>query len=416
MAEAGESRAARRRRARDARLVSDESGPLSGWALAAGCTAVVALAIKLLIAGRTYGTNDVLYWEYFVATLHRAGGLGLYHQVGIFNHPPFMIHALGALDALASLSGGPFRFWLRVPAIFADLGSVVLVWKLLQPWRRAATHPAALMLLAAAPASVMISGFHGNTDPVMVFFVLLSVFLWERRRQPWAAGLALGMAMNIKVVPVIFLPVIWFAIADRRARLAYLAAAGAAVLVGSLPYLLQDPVFIIRRVLGYGSLYGHWGLSRLTGFLPPAWLVLDQAYARFGKYLVLGVIAVVCAWMNRGRYTPPFFLQYGIVAFLFLALTPGFGVQYLAWLVPWAVGAGFAWAALYYAASGLFLFLVYNFWAQSFPWYLANSDRVGDWRGAVIGFELACWVSVVVVLACLLKRVARARTGGEAPA
>ena len=31
-----------------------------------------------------------------------------------------------------------------------------------------------LVLMAAASASIMISGFHGNTDPEMMFFVLLS--------------------------------------------------------------------------------------------------------------------------------------------------------------------------------------------------------------------------------------------------
>ena len=49
---------------------------------------------------------------------------------------------------------------------------------------------ARVLLLAVAPISIMVSGFHGNTDPLMVFLVLLSVYLLEARRSTWRAGVA----------------------------------------------------------------------------------------------------------------------------------------------------------------------------------------------------------------------------------
>jgi len=107
--------------------------------------------------------------------------------------------------------------------------------------------------------------------------------------------------------------------------------------------------------------------------------------------------------MNRLLPKPPLFLQCGLVAFLFLALTPGFGVQYLAWLVPWVVALGLGATLAYYLASGVFLFVVYTFWSRGFPWHFANAIEVGEWRGWIVYLEVLCWLSVVLITAVYLK-------------
>lgn len=373
-----------------------------------GLVALLACMVKLRIASTTIGTNDVLRWETFLTTLRASGGIGLYQLVGYFNHPPFMIHALFGMDALTSLMGMAFPFWLRVPAIIADLVSLVLVWKLIQPHWNGHQAAIALGLLAAAPPSILISGFHGNTDPVMICFVLLSVYLLDRRGWVWAAGIAFGMSMNIKVVPIIFIPVLLLYLPTFRQQAIFSLCAAATFAVGSVPYLFQEPEFIVRRVFGYDSLYGLWGLSRLLVFgseTTGGLAVLNTVYASTGKYLVLGIIVALAWWMHRYRPKISLFQQCGLTALVFMVFTPGFGVQYLAWLVPWVVGGG-VWAALgYYITSGTFLALVYTFWAGEFPWYLADADApgVGDWTGFVIYFELACWAAVVVVLGLCFK-------------
>jgi hypothetical protein len=65
-------------------------------------------------------------------------------------------------------------------------------------------------------------------------------------------------------------------------------------------------------------------------------------------------------------------------------------------LGPWA-------ATLYYGASGLFLFLVYSLWSQQFPWYVADSNLVGDYLGYLDHFQLLCWLSVVAMLALSIR-------------
>ena len=403
---------------------------------------LTAAALKLWLALTTYGTSDVWYWEVYLATTRELGAIALYHTDEHFNHPPFTTHALLWLGALADLTRLPFPFWLRLPAIVADVVSVALAWRLLTHWRavlaepefsraraearpltgsgRTAMHVAllSLALLAAAPASVMVSGFHGNTDPVVMCFVLLAIVFWElRRRTPLGAalgaalaGAAFGMALNVKVIPLIFLPA-FFLYLGGWWRLLFLTCAALAVFAGSMPYLLQDPNIIAQKVLGYGSYYGHWGLSRLLFELAPSGgpaAQLDSAFQAYGRYVALGLPALAALLMNvphivGGWSRPPLYVQCGLATALFLVVTPGFGPQYIAWLVPWVPAAGAAIVAACYAVTGLFLFLVYDYWAGHFPWHTADARpyEFDWWPRAVVNVELIAWASVLLVAGAL---------------
>src|SRR5882724_7415941 len=113
--------------------------------------------------------------------------------------------------------------------------------------------------MVACPASIMISGYHGNTDSVMILFLLASVFLLNTTNHSWVAGMAFGMSLNIKVAPLIFIPVTFFYLPTLQQRAKFFGAAIIVFVVGSLSYIAQDPKVIARVVFGYGSLYGNWG-------------------------------------------------------------------------------------------------------------------------------------------------------------
>src|SRR5438552_14477294 len=97
------------------------------WTLLTAALAALAMGVKLLLALKTRGTNDVFYWQEFLDTMHRVGGIGVYYEIDYFNHPPFMLHVLQAMDRLAQATGLPFAFWLRVPAIVADSASLLVL-------------------------------------------------------------------------------------------------------------------------------------------------------------------------------------------------------------------------------------------------------------------------------------------------
>ena len=384
------------------------SRPQQTWLKYIVRAAAAAFAIKIYIALTTYGSNDVLSWELFIATKRLYGGMGLYYRVEQFNHPPFIIHLLSFLAFLQDSISFPFPFWLRLPAIFADLAAVILVRKILLVADLPKRDPLAVLLMALCPTSIMISGFHGNTDPLMIALLLLSVYLIEADAPSWIAGAAMGLATNVKVVPVVLLPVVLLYLPNSWARAKFLLGAAITVAITSLPYVFEDPFFIFIRVFGYGSLYGQWGLSRIFNLLVPHLspsLVLLQITA--GKILVVTAVVAASFWMNRRHGRPPLFVQVGFIMFVFMSLAPGFGIQYLAWLVPWVVGLGAGVTITYYLASGLFQFLVYTFWSGEFPWVFADSLVKGSWKGGLVVVEVMVWLVVVfitILYGCALKR------------
>ena len=392
-------------------------GPLTpAWRIAIGAAAAFAFALKLRLALTTYGTNDVYRYEEFAAAA-RLFGASVYRETWDFNHPASMIHGLRALAWVAERTRLPFAFWIRVPALFADLGCLVLLGRILEARLHERSIRWALLLFALAPPLLLISGFHGNTDTVMIFFLLLSIHLEERGANIALAGAAFGLSMCIKLVPIVAAPAIFFYLPSMRRRIAFFAAAGAALLICWSPYLFQEPRSILGQVFGYRSYYGHWGFSFLLSKLAlrlPAFAPLDQAFQRAGAPLLLASVGAVSWAMNRGSGPPRLYQQLGIVFFLFLSCSSGFGVQYLAWPAAWVVGLGALPAAIYFCCAGTFLFLVYNQWAQGLPWYIADSNRVGDYDGHLDGFQIACWLSVLMLLAVAVSQL-RARPASAEP-
>jgi len=397
------------------------------WLLIAA--AVFAFALKTTIAFTTYGTNDVMTFERDLAKFQAQGAASLYRE-GItyaspdgkrysnqpFIHPPFMLTVLGTWGLLAKLTGLPLGFWMRLTSSMADILSLVLVAKLLKALPRLKDTRLGLLALALCPVSIVISGFHGNTDPVMIGLVLLSVYWLETRRSLWMAGAAMGMALSIKIVPVIFIPAVLFCLPGMRQRARYLAAVATVFALSSLPYLIRDPILIGRTLLSYNSTPGLWGFSLLSVFFRDSatWGWLFRSYAAGGKILVLAAILCLSAAMNLRPNKPPLVLQCGAVAFLFLFLAPGFAMQYLAWLVPWVLALGIWPALVFYAVSGVFVVIVYNDWCGGFPWYAADVlFRPWEVRHAMLG--LLCWVAVAVMLALYLKQIfpRRSESGEE---
>jgi hypothetical protein len=383
--------------------------------------ALAAFLLKTAIAFTTYGSTDVLIFETDVAKMRRDGGLALYRD-GIstewcgqieqlacppFNHPPFMIQVLGGWAFLAHVSGLPFRFWLRLTCAVADLGSLALLVRLL---RRRLSEPqarVALLWFAASPIAILISGFHGNTDPILMFFMLLAIELIEGQRPAWLAGVALGVATDIKILPVLLTPAAVLSLPGTRRKLEFCVGAGAAFLVGSLPFLLMAPELVVTRVFGYSSQFGTWGLPLLALILREnarlSWV--GDLYVRHGKILSLCLVLGASLWPRPGSRRNVLFIQAGFLMFLFVSSIPGFGVQYLVWLVPWSVGLGFGPLAAYFIAGTAFLFGYYTTAAGAFPWYFANSLERSVWSGTVVGLGLICWVVVCSIAFIYARRL-----------
>jgi hypothetical protein len=359
-----------------------------------GSAALLALALKLVIAFNTLGTNDVVRFYQFAIALTEGGLEQTYRQHAEFNHPPLVAHYLTAIFRLCRLpvaeaAGISFPFLLRLPGIIADF---VVVWLFLrlkneEPQLRLPLW--ALLVFALSPVSIMVSGFHGNTDPVMALFLVLAAFAAVRSRPIWC-GIFLALSCQIKIIPVLLLPVfVFFWIQRGQLRFFSLPLVLTTAALWSEP-LFRFPLVFVRNVFGYGSFWGIWGITywlRQTGwseFSQADFQNLSSAQNLIATLLKLfiTVAIIIMAWRRRRiDSSRGFFASLAFAWLIFFAFSPGIGAQYLVWVAPFILLLSphfYLWST---AGSTLFLFFFYNTISSGFPWYYAisNGTRDAEW-------------------------------------
>jgi 4-amino-4-deoxy-L-arabinose transferase-like glycosyltransferase len=361
--------------------------------------AAVATILKLQIAARTFGTNDMVIWGVFAKGVRRFGPIGIYghhFEVSLYNHGPLAGWFLLAINWLLDHHVASFPFLIRLPACLADFVTALLVFELVRLVRAPRDAAVAAVLVIWSPVLFVISGFHGNTDPVFVMFALLSVYLLAVRGWALAAGVSFGIAVSIKLVPVVLVPV--FVVVLVRLgwrRVGSFVGGGAIVFL-----LLWVPVVVSRwhafrtQVLEYnGIAHRQWGLPQFLSWadLPgaAAWLA---GPGRFWILLVSGLTAAALVWRRPEALVP----AVGLSFVLFLVLSPAFGMQYLAWVVAAAYLIDTRIATGYNLAASAFVLVVYDHWNGARPWHWYHARAVAFWPRE-LELMLITWVFLAAV-------------------
>lgn len=350
---------------------------------------VVALAASILktwIAWTTLGTNDVIAFYQFARALETHGLAWTYEHSILFNHPPLMGYAL---QSLAWLSHQPFfqqnnitfPFLLRLPGIIADFGVVLLVLAVVRKYPELRPPSWALLLFAASPVSIMVTGFHGNTDSIMVLFLFLASVM-AVRGQPLACGVFLALSCQVKVIPLLFLPVFLFSWVEPRRLGVFLISFLLSFLLPCAEPILTSPASFFNNVFSYGSFWGIWGLTyflRITGiheFHRVSYFHLSEAQ----NVIIMALKAIlVCsifllAWRRKRMPSPALFTSIGYAWIIFFVVSPGVAAQYLVWPAPFILLLSSTFYGFFVLGSSTFLFALYTITSGGFPWYFANAS------------------------------------------
>ena len=405
-------------------LTSTGAGGWRGWVAAWAVVALLGIAARFWLAAVTWGTNDADSWCVFGHYINRWGLFFTMTWEVNLNHPPLPLYWAMVAYRCATPSGyweiEQFRpAWFpavfKLPVILADAGTC---WLLYRTWARRA-GPAVGAAVAAGYAwslcAILVSGYHCNTDGVYAYLCLLSVYCLEERRAWFAGGLALAAAINVKLTPVLLIPVLL--LSCRHWREAVRFAGGLVVgVIPFLPVLVVSGEYFYARAIRYNSNPENWGLIYLlmaaTGG-PPHDIANatvgaaagPQLFFAYGRHLLL---AAVAAWAVAGRR-----LQargradrydLGAVTFaLFLVLAPGFGLQYMVAVLPLLFASRPRWANGYGLAAGAFALVVY--WAQ---WpgkeWPPNSQFRGRFPWPAPLWGLAAWGLLVAYVVSTLVR------------
>lgn len=382
-----------------------------------GLALALALVLRLALAWWTVGSNDARIWKDFALYIRDYGLIRTYQEVPYFNHPPLV----GWFSWLALQLGDllPCRFIdvFKTPVVLSEVGCAWLLWRI---WLKEGEQKASqvLLLFAFNLVSILISSYHGNTDSLFATLCLASAYALSRERWLWA-GLALGAAINIKIVPLMLIPVFASTLPSRRALLHFIGGLALCALP-FLPVMWQAWPAFFRNVFAYNSIPFEWGVPLLIesteSTMPRLAHWLSQQYVPVARFVILGLMLLI-GGLQRWRRQLNVFEAGALALSVFLVLVPGFGVQYLVWPLPLLFAAHPRTAVKYSSYGGLFALLVYYlFWTGARPWF---SDFTGPFPLPAPFVGVLAWVVLIgyciVGFRKLLAHGGRARSA-EPPA
>ncbi len=366
---------------------------------------IVATILKLAWAATSAGSADSILFYQFAKNMDHTGLYSLYVHDPRFNHTPLTGNINYSLYFMAGGAFPMFAFLLRLMGIVADFAVVLGLMRM----RPVIGRPAAwaLALFAASPVSLVISGFHGNVDPVMIALMFFAAVACLNNRAI-LCGVLFGLACNIKIVPILFAPVFFFYWLHRRSAWQFVWPAAVLMIGGlSLP-LLQIPAAYLQNVFGYGSLWGVWGVtywlrqSEWDQVQKLGYIALSPIQTMIATGLKLGIVAGISAlaWRRRRLGGDAVFATLAGAWAVFFALVPGVGTQYLVWFAPFVLLLSTRWYVVLTFTSSLFIGVFYHLCSPNrFPWFVAV-PKTSD-------LALTCSVANLTWLAMIALLVAK---------
>lgn len=335
-----------------------------------GAAVVFAAALRIAINALSIGSEDARLWREFAQSIADVGVIQTYYARADFNHPPLMaLHGWLSLE-ISQLFQLRFAAVFKAPIIASDAFAAWLLWRI---WSQAGSATAARVVAAFGfnLVSISVGAYHCNTDCLLANLSLASAYALSRGHWRWA-GLLLGAAINVKLVPLMLIPVFALALPSRRALLEF----GLALVLCALPFA---PVAIfawsplVKNVVGYSSIPFQWGavhfMLETRKTLPTISAWLRDSYMPNARFFILGLMFVIGLAQRRFRTLNIF--ELGALALsTMMVFLPGFGIQYLAWPIGLLFAASYGWANCYALTGGAFAVLVYYlFWTGTRPWF-----------------------------------------------
>src|SRR5260370_12862480 len=148
-----------------------------------------------------------------------------YGYTGSISYLPFSAFIFAVTYQIYSLLGEPSRFLyyflLEQPMVFADVGTAIVLAKIILQSGDAKSARTAFLVWIYFPLGIIVSSMWGQLDPISLFLTLLAIYYFIGSK--WlTSALMLGFSIYLKTLPLVFLPVFLMQVrASRHVRLSY---------------------------------------------------------------------------------------------------------------------------------------------------------------------------------------------------
>lgn len=364
------------------------------------------LPMLLLPVGARY---DIESFRLVAEALLR--GEDVYTSAAYGRHPylPMQMYMIGAAWWAALNSKMPFPIWIKAVPVLADVGLTALIFVVYCRQGKLGTTAVTFALLYALnPISLLTSAYHGQFDSLTLLLLALSWAVWHFGRQINKSALLLGFSILNKTWPIVFLPIILLRLDDNRKRLKYSLITFVVVAISSTAYLFifkASTLPMLQWALLHTGVANQWGLSAILD-VAGNWLNSLSPIAEFyfqQRRIWLLLIGVLLLWWTRKQSALDALLTIILGEF---AITVGLGIQWLLWVVPFALLAGERRWLIWYSLTALILMVAQLYGIHLYPWaYTLWEEELGTMLIKIA--SIPAWVTVFI---WLISRMKNAKT------
>jgi len=374
------------------------SAPIVGMLLS-------GVLIRLAIIFVSDGSNDVRAWGRFASAVLDGGISKAYAMYPECNHPPLALWLSGVSLRISTATGIRFSIIFKIPSLLAETLTMVLLLKMSARLMPSRLGVWVLGAYTFTPLAILISAFHGNTDAICVSMTLLALYCIIMQRSA-ATGLSLAAAINIKLIPLLFAPLLALGCARKSgysasALVKFLGACA----VGVVPLVVAYSVspHFSSQVLKYSSVPDRWGiiylLLEIQRFEIGQQFFTDMkaAYRLNGRFIVPAITGLVGSMV---LFVPVGSLRHlaAIIACLFVILASGWGIQYLLYPLPFLLLSSPVLGLGYALFGGIFATCLYGrFLTRSYPLVTFHNQKLIGLLGV---FAILVWM---YLLFCVVR-------------
>ncbi len=206
------------------------------------------------------------------------------------------------------------------PYLFLKIIFIILDVAIVSPlFFLAKKNSQSAFIYALNPITIIVAVVHGQIDSIPMFLLLLGILLFVRKKII-SSVLVLSWAIYVKTWPLLFVVPI-FKRAKNKLLFIFLP------LIPTILTLIHSLIFpqtflsIFLKVKNHLGIPGEWGIGKI--FLNPRMVHLLSRFFIF--------IFAIFAFLRKDK---DMLKEILIIMLFFFVFTPTFGIQWIAWLVP----------------------------------------------------------------------------------
>ncbi|MCX7881531.1 MAG: hypothetical protein N2482_03440 [Patescibacteria group bacterium] len=255
--------------------------------------------------------------------------INIYPDVARIHHPyfPFFLYLETLAVYLNKFQINPV-FIIKIINNVFDLGNIYLVYLLSKKNKKTA------LFYALNPITILTSSFHGQFDVIPLFFLLLTVFLINKK--PILALLSYSFSIMIKTWPIFFFILFFKELKNKKIFLFVSLFPLFSVFVYSLIFN-TDFFTIFLTVLKYRGLFGFFGFGKLISLIFNFFKISPSVSVFFQKILLIVFFTFFLFFSLFFLKRHSLIEKIALLTLFFILFSPFFAIQYFSWPVPFLI-------------------------------------------------------------------------------